>query len=84
MVQRMDKQLDRVYKDVLEYVDEEKPARAKASFKRKQLSFLGADVKRPKVPFKIGMRRLEDKKKRRLANIQMKQTLGNISRNLKR
>lgn len=80
----MDKELERSYKEILEYIEEEKPARARTSYKRQQLAFLRADVKRPQVPLNKGMRRLELKKQRRLENIKMKQTLGNFCRKLKK
>lgn len=84
MVRKMSAELEKAYGEVLDFIEESKPAKVRASFKRKQLKFLKADVKKPKVPFDKGMRRLEAKKQRRLEAVIKKQTLGNHCRRLRR
>lgn len=80
MVKKMKKEIDCALEDVLHFIEESKPAKERNSFKRRQLSFLGADVKKPCVPFNKGMHRLEAKKQRRLAVIQRRKDLGDYKR----
>lgn len=83
MAKNMEKSLERAFKEITEFMEEAKPMRVRNNFKQRQLKFLKADVKKPKVPFNIGMRRLEEKKQRRINNIQRKQALGNFFRKSK-
>lgn len=75
MARKMMREIDRALSDVLHFIEESKPVKERNSFKRRQLSFLGADVKRPCVPFDKGMARLEAKKQRRLALVQRRRDL---------
>lgn len=84
MARKISAELEKAYNEVLGFVEDSRPARARASLKRKQLKYLKADVKKPMVPFNKGMRRLEAKKQRRLEASIKKKTLGNYCRKLRK
>lgn len=80
MVKKMFKELDKAYKEIETFVEESRSAKIRINFKRKQLQFLKADVKKHKLPFKIGLKKIEAKKRRRIENVQKKQILENYKK----
>ncbi len=68
--------LDKTLKDIEKFIHNQKPMKFQNNFKKKQLQFLKANVKKTKVPFKVGLRKLEAKKKRKQVNIRKKKELG--------
>ena len=62
---RMKKEIDRVFNEIQEYVQETKDPKEQINFKRKQLQFLKADVHKPRIPFRRCML-IEKRKKERI------------------
>lgn len=69
---RVKKEIEKVYKEINEYIEENKDPRERTNFKRKQLQFLKADVHKPFIPFRRSMLSLKRKKERRRKNIERK------------
>lgn len=72
----MKKEIDRVFNEIQEYVQETKDPKDQINFKRKQLQFLKADVHKPKIPFKRCMLIEKRKKDRRVKSVQRKLDIG--------
>lgn len=73
---RVKKEIDRVFTEVQEYIEEERDPRERNNFKKKQLQFLKADVHRPFIPFKRCMLSEKRKKERRKRSVERKRELG--------
>ena len=73
---RVNKEIDKIYNEVQQYIEECKEPREKNNFKRKQLSFLKADVHHPKIPFKRCMLIEKRKKERRIKSVNRKIDIG--------
>lgn len=73
---RVNKEIDRIYNEVQQYIEENKDPKERNNFKRKQLSFLKADVHHPKIPFKRSMLIETRKKERRVKSVQRKIDVG--------
>lgn len=84
MVKKLVKDLDRAYKEIVEFVEDSRAPAEKINFKKRQLKFLNADVRKEKIPFKHCMVLLERKKQRRLNAVANKRNLENFSRKLKK
>lgn len=73
---RVSKEVNKVFAEIQEYVEENKDPRERNNFKRKQLQFLKADVHKPFIPFRRCMLIEKRKKIRRLQSVQRKENLG--------
>lgn len=76
MAKDMKKAMEKMYGDVLKYIENARPIREKHNFQRKQLQFLKADVQRPKLPFRRAMLVQEHKKERKAALAKRKRDMG--------
>lgn len=66
---RVKKEINRVFSEIQEYVEENKDSKDKINFKRKQLQFLKADVHKPFIPFRRSMLIEKRRKERRIKAI---------------
>lgn len=73
---KIKKDIERVHREIQEFVDEVKDPRERINFKRKQLQFLKADVHKPKIPFRRCMLSEKRKKERRAKHVQRKMDIG--------
>ncbi len=76
----MTEMLEKTFKEIEEFIQESKPVKKQINFKRKQLQFLKADVKKPKIPLKIGFKIIERKKLRRKKNLEQRLLLDNYKK----
>jgi hypothetical protein len=73
---RVNKEIDKIFNEVQNYIVENKDPKERNNFKRKQLQFLKADVHHPKIPFKRCMLIEKRKKERRLKSVSRKIDIG--------
>lgn len=73
---RINKEIDRIYNEVQQHIQENKDPRERINFQRKQLNYLKADVHHPKIPFRRCMLIEKRKKERRAKSIQRKLDIG--------
>lgn len=73
------KVLDKTLQDIELFVRKSKTVREQNNFKKKQLQFLKADVKKPKIPFKRILLKLDRKKARKEKNQERKRNKVQMS-----
>lgn len=73
---RVNKEIDKIFNEVQQYIEETKDPKDRNNFKRKQLRFLKADVHRPFIPFRRCMQIAKGKKERRVQSVQRKLDVG--------
>lgn len=73
---RMRKEIEKVYNEINQYVQENKDPKEQINYKKRQLKFLKADVHHAKIPFRRCMLIDKRKKERRALSVQRKLDIG--------
>jgi len=76
MGNRMNSKIEKILHEITEFVDNARPAKEKINFKKKQLVFLKANVRKEAIPFKDGLKRLEAKRRKKKESRERKRELG--------